>query len=361
MTLRDRQKEVIFALGLFLTVLVCVLLGEGLARFLNLGKADETFDWRAFRNAAMEPVQAGERERFIPGAEFGGIRINDLGYRGPDVPVPKPARTVRLVFLGDSKFLGMEMPYPETIPGRAMALLAQRLEGCALDHVMLAGPGYTLGHLTRAVAEERARLEPDLFVLLGGSLSEVLAARRSHAPNAIALMDSPQSDFLNQSRLYKVLVNQVRRAREAVGTITLDRVKVLPDARVRALSRELIAGLGDAIGTTPVVALAYRGMLRTDLDGTQQDTVDRLLMHRGYRFSTEQVAQVSDLIADELEAVSAERGWRFLDPIASIPPDKAHFFDLVHLRPNAAAMVAEEIAETIAPMVRLDFCPTIPG
>src|SRR5215831_21298984 len=38
----------------------------------------------------------------VPGSSTGGIRINSMGFRSPELVVPKPASTIRLAFLGSS-------------------------------------------------------------------------------------------------------------------------------------------------------------------------------------------------------------------------------------------------------------------
>src|SRR5215471_5362125 len=38
----------------------------------------------------------------IPGGHFGGIHINSLGFRGPEISIPKPRSTLRVAFLGSS-------------------------------------------------------------------------------------------------------------------------------------------------------------------------------------------------------------------------------------------------------------------
>ena len=45
--------------------------------------------------------EVGGMEFAIPGASSGGVSINGLGFRGPELEMPKPADTIRIAFAGD--------------------------------------------------------------------------------------------------------------------------------------------------------------------------------------------------------------------------------------------------------------------
>jgi hypothetical protein len=44
------------------------------------------------------------------------VRVNALGFRGPDVPVPRPPSTLRLLFLGDGATLNNQTAEPKSYP-----------------------------------------------------------------------------------------------------------------------------------------------------------------------------------------------------------------------------------------------------
>ena len=48
---------------------------------------------------------------------------NSMGFRGPEISVPKPPSTFRALVLGESTTLGMEMDDDETWPARLEVLL----------------------------------------------------------------------------------------------------------------------------------------------------------------------------------------------------------------------------------------------
>lgn len=54
----------------------------------------------------------------IPGYSRGRITINQLGFRGPDLNMPKPQETFRIALLGNSVTFGFGLPAQETFAGR---------------------------------------------------------------------------------------------------------------------------------------------------------------------------------------------------------------------------------------------------
>ena len=104
----------------------------------------------------VESVTPGLRQK---------IRINNLGFRGPDVTVEKPQGVVRIVVLGDSIAFGRTYAEPETFPANLQARLDARYGRGRFEVINAALSG-------RDTWEERAILEhrvlplcPDLVIL----------------------------------------------------------------------------------------------------------------------------------------------------------------------------------------------------
>ena len=126
--------------------------------------------WR-FLRAADDPMLAYELIPLTRGHAFGtDVSVNALGFRGPEVAVPKPAGTRRIVVLGDSITFGNDLPVEATYPWRVEALL--REAGRNVEVCNLGVTGYDT--LQEALALERIGLglEPDL-VVVGFCLNDV--------------------------------------------------------------------------------------------------------------------------------------------------------------------------------------------
>jgi hypothetical protein len=60
----------------------------------------------------------------VPNSKIGPIHINSLGFRSPEIEIPKPSSTVRLAFLGASTTYGAEVSSNElTWPHLTMSML----------------------------------------------------------------------------------------------------------------------------------------------------------------------------------------------------------------------------------------------
>lgn len=104
--------------------------------------------------------------------EYGGaITINDRGYRGPRLPIPRAADRRRVVVLGDSIAFGLYVGDGETYAAR---LAARRPD---LEVANLAVQGYGPGQSLLRLERLGLALEPDVVVLalcLGNDFADAI-------------------------------------------------------------------------------------------------------------------------------------------------------------------------------------------
>jgi len=349
--LRDRHKEVLFGLILLLSVPLVAGVGEGLYRLRQATKApSDQMDWVALREAAIHPVAPGEMERFIPGAVHGHVRVNALGFRGPDIAVTKPADTLRVVFLGNSKMLGAELPEDLTIAGRATALLETASQSCRIEYVLAAGPSNTADMLRDLVIEEIRPLNPDAYVVLVGTPLDAVndyVARHPDAANLIV----PPDPLWEVSKLWNAVSVAFRLERERRRAARIDLRRVLPDAEVRAIGTAWFNGLAEAVDGVPTVAIAYRDALRVDMTPAEKEqaTVWERLSTRGV--APDDILRVRDQLIAALRGVAEARGWTMIDPIAGFPSTPSHFYDTWHLNARGTAVVAEATVDALTPIL----------
>lgn len=161
--------------------MLCILLAaEGAVRIrqtLKYGSTESIEDyWQ------IEP-KSGLR---VPIANFssGRISINSLGFRGPDIAVPKPPGTVRLAFLGASttwcgEVSGNDYVWPKLVTDA----LGQAAAGVRLDYVNAGVPGLTMESLLKNLEHRVAPLQPDVIVIyeaasnFSGEMRELAAQR----------------------------------------------------------------------------------------------------------------------------------------------------------------------------------------
>jgi hypothetical protein len=108
--LSTRRKQVLVAAILLVELTVLILAAEGAVRVRQLVK---------YGSAAMQEdhwVDDPKTQLRIPVAGFssGRVSINSLGFRGPEIAVPKPPGTVRIAFLGASTTCAATFPAMST-------------------------------------------------------------------------------------------------------------------------------------------------------------------------------------------------------------------------------------------------------
>src|SRR5436190_13451044 len=93
-----RRKRLIAALLTIIVLLAMLVAAEIAVRVrqqLKYGSASVAEDYYTYDPKTNLRVP-------VPNLARGRISINSLGFRGPEIPLPKPAGTVRLAFLGAS-------------------------------------------------------------------------------------------------------------------------------------------------------------------------------------------------------------------------------------------------------------------
>jgi len=157
------------------SLLLAGLLSEAALRVLaasgnRVGQRIAAFDPFAIK---VEPHGAyGYRQR--PGAVLAYANgthasANRQGFRGPEVAVPKPAGTIRIVLLGESSTHGWYVDDDQTIDAYLRAALASARPDLRVEVVNLAYDGYDAYQMWQRLLDDGVRLEPDLIVVNAGA------------------------------------------------------------------------------------------------------------------------------------------------------------------------------------------------
>lgn len=95
----------------------------------------------------------------------GRLTTSDEGFRGRDVPLPRPAGVYRIVGIGDSYMFGQGVSDDETYLARLADPETDLVRGRRVETVNLAVPGYNTVMEVERLRERIARLEPDLLLI----------------------------------------------------------------------------------------------------------------------------------------------------------------------------------------------------
>jgi lysophospholipase L1-like esterase len=102
---------------------------------------------------------------YVPSPDY--PEHNKLGYRGPDIAIPKPQGVYRIVALGGSTTYSSATTYPDSYPAQLQTIL--RAEGYGNVEVINAGfIGYTSWDTLTNFEFRVLELEPDMIILYDG-------------------------------------------------------------------------------------------------------------------------------------------------------------------------------------------------
>ncbi len=290
---------------------------------------------------------------------------NAQGWRGPDVAIPKPAGTLRVVLLGESTTHGWGVNDSETIDTYLRGDLSRQL-GRPVEAVNLAFDGYDSWQLLQRLESDGLRLQPDLLIVNTG-INDVRNANFSNLkdPDPRTLIWETDLKRLREERarggptfgtrikhwsyVARLVVMIHNRQPNPVARVEAIRVAhVYPDAAANfARNLHRIDSVAAAHGI-PVIYSTPASALRTpkyhagDVSGRTYWIRDAATT-QAYR----------DTLASRLEALADSgkaRGRQVVYISYQLPPDV--FLDDCHLTPQGNRMVAGRLAELAAPMLR---------
>jgi hypothetical protein len=285
--------------------------------------------------------EVGGMEFAIPGASSGGVSINGLGFRGPELEMPKPADTIRIAFAGDSRtFDWLAEDETRTWPHRTAERIGRSMPGCRVDYVNASGPLYG----TREIAALTDRLfetKPDLALVMLGDVahdSAGIAKRNGIAP------DAPRADGLG--RHWSIW----NRAERFFGLLFLNSIGLLSDVQTKEADKAWVAGfesrLRDIVtrlkSEAPLVVLIQSGVPRTEA----RRPTGFAALHLPWRT----VKRLNALQAEAMGKVARETGALLVDADAAIPFDRTHFDNALHLREPGREKMVSLLGDDIGPV-----------
>jgi lysophospholipase L1-like esterase len=141
------------------TAVFCFAIGECATRTLHVLEAPPDL-------ARGHPRRGYQlREGYDGVSKFGvHLQVNSVGLRGPELAVPKPAGTRRVLVLGDSITFGWGVEEPDTFARRLERSLRVEL-ACPLDVANGGVSGYGSIHEADFFTHEGLALEPDVVLI----------------------------------------------------------------------------------------------------------------------------------------------------------------------------------------------------
>lgn len=322
---------------------------------ISLGyyRPDPVYGLAAIPNLQGDRLPAKMRRRPELARSFSAsFRSNSWGYRGREFSFHKPAGTYRIVALGGSTTIGMEVADDETWPARLEAMLnedpafLQAHQAQRVEVINAGNGGWRSREVLIRVREEVLKLQPDLLLL---ALSWNDACKGTHGDDPERAMFSPKPWWSYSALLQNLRIRFLNLQDSSKGYREAVMSRLRPDARWADLFRKNTAAIQAAAAEqgTAVALVDLPGLCRrTGSSGEEyREVVDRTRVNdANYLFWVE---------LKELDtAIAKEMGKKLQVPVIGVSSDfevfsgadRANLFtDEMHLTPEGADQVARSV------------------
>ncbi|MFN3287170.1 MAG: SGNH/GDSL hydrolase family protein [Sphingomonadaceae bacterium] len=292
--------------------------------------------------------------RIRPNVQMGQIRVNNMGFRGPDIVANKPAGTFRLAFLGASTTFNAEVPDGRTWPeltGRALQRAAG--DSCRIEVINAGQPGYTMQRVRTLWTHHVAPLRPDLVLMMPGDVDSNLEklAEAQGIPTA-----APRPSWLARHSALMALLEKnfvtVRLQREALsraGKISFDPASVA--APFEPALRDFVRVVA-ASGAT-VVLITPPSRLRASQSDEEKVEAGVTAVYFMPYVALDDLIAARDAYNAATRRVAGEEGAILVGDEDRIPADERHFVDSAHLSTAGSAVQAARVADALLASPRL--------
>jgi len=284
----------------------------------------------------------------------GRIETNSLGFRGPEIAVPKPAGTVRIAFLGASttwcaEVSGNEKAWPHVVTEN----LRRAFPRTTFDYVNGGVPGYVAKSSLKNLQHRVVPLEPDVIVIYHATNDMSVELRELAAARGLlrdARVDVP-SWLAEHSLLWNLAEKNFRIwSAQQQAKANFGRLEVEPGFLGERFRRDLTELIRYAQKSAKLVAVATFSTQLRDSQGAEQQIRASSSALYYMPFMTP-----SGLLASYgrynrvIEEVAAATGAVLIGNEHAIPGDSDHFTDSVHFTDAGSLAMGMRIYEGLKP------------
>jgi len=342
---RSRSRKMLavaVSLGALLGLLLLVEAGVRVRQWVKYGTLSATF-------YQLEMHAASGLEIPAPGSSVGTVRVNSLGFRGPEIELPKPPGRIRVAFLGGSTTFcaetsGLEATWPYLVAQG----LTEAFPDASIDQVNGAAGGYSTRQSALNLEHRVAPLDPDVVVVYHGTNDLTQDSREVAARLGLFDPEVLEQDVLGRYSLAWYLVLKNVRAWQRKQPSDAERLEVDPATYSGAFHERLRALVEQAQETADLVVLVtFSHRVRAGMEPEElREACATSLLYMPY-MTAEGVLAGFDEYNRVVRRVAQETGALLVDGEDSIPGNAAHFADSVHLTNAGCRLQAKRVLEAL--------------
>ncbi len=286
----------------------------------------------------------------VPGFNQGAISINSLGFRGPEIAMPKPPNRIRIAFLGASTTISAEVTSNEaTWPHLVTAALAERFPLHEFDYVNGGVGGFTIASSLKNLNLRVKGTDPDIIVIYHAtndlSVNSREAARRQG-------LEFPHGESdMNWLARYSILWHLVEknlalRHRKTESKKQGNKLLVDPEALAVPFEQDLAALVAASSKVAEVVAVVtFSTQIRADQDAERRlEAAANSIYYMPYMGPDGLLSSFASYNRAVVR-VAREQGVVLIEGEDDIPGDPAHFVDTVHFNDTGSRVMAKRVVD----------------
>ena len=286
--------------------------------------------------------------RPIAGLELGGIKINGLGFRSPEIDLRKADGMIRLAFLGGSTTYCAEVKGNEnTWPHLVTQMLDAHVQEAQFDYVNAGVPGYGSASSLKHYIGHVRQLDPDVVFIyhgtndLANNSRKVLAALGHEVANTTS-----ELSWIAEYSLFAFLVEKNIRllALEHRSLDDTGKFKLEPEQFSEPF-RESLGKLVRQIRADGRIAVVvtFSQRLREGISGEEKVDAAQTYLYFTPYLATDNVLSGLTIINQVAREVAASHDAVLVGNEDSIPSDAVHFTDSVHFTTKGSAEMARRV------------------
>ncbi len=348
MHLSDRSKAILTGALVVFFVVLLLGLAEGAIRLRQ---------WVKYGRAApLETVYTVDNERRlrvpVANVRAGTIRINSLGFRGPEIKNPKPVGTLRIAFLGASTTFCAEVSSNElTWPHLVVERLQDAYPNRSVDYVNGAVPGYTLQSSLRNLRTRVAPLDPDVIIIYHAT-NDLSAEMRALAAEQglYNVEESGRGSWLGRYSLLWYLVEKNLRIVKLQNQAkqNQERLKFRPEQLGVAFRSQLTELVHEAKAHAKLVVLVtFAHRIRLEQNPEEQVRAAASALYYMPFMTPNGLVAAFTRYNEIIREVGRDTGSLLVSGEMEIPADDEHFNDTVHFKDAGSRAMAQRVGEAL--------------
>ena len=284
-----------------------------------------------------------------PNQTLGFVKINNHGFRGPDLQKEKPTGFVRFAFLGSSTTYDAEVNDGMTWPEQVIANLRPAISGCEVDFINAGLPGFQIhkmGVYWNTVVRE---FDPDVMIVLPGDMT--IDIQNAASAEGYDRQQFLKKNWLSEHSVIWEAIEKNMHVLKVQRTAFSEEEKFKPDYTELAkkfshrLDNLIQSVLNqDVLLVVPTIASHIRREMPPE---KQLIAADSALLFMPY-VSIPTLIDLQEIYNQAIrDTVSRYKALLLVTGDEAIPPDNRHFTDSRHFTAQGSAVMGRRIANVL--------------